>query len=83
MSMGMLIVATLEWAKAAMKGFQRLGSSQHGHPFRFMIAFVHSVPTPLPICPMFTIFPRITQNGGNTISMVLADIYGSIPEGFS
>ncbi len=81
--MGMLSAAIRGWAKVAMKGFHRFGSSHPGHPFRFTIALVYTAPMPLSALPMLPMLPRIIQTCENMISMVLADIYGSIPEGFS
>ena len=83
MSIVMLFGAILEWAKAAMKGFQRLASSQLGHPFRFLIALVPTVPMSLLMFPMYPILPRRIQPCEKMISMGISDIYGSIPEGFS
>ena len=66
-----------------MNGFQRLGSSQPGHSFSFVIALVHTVPMPLLRHPMFPKLPKTMRNCAKMISMALPDIYGSIPEGFS
>ncbi len=83
MSMVMLNGALVGGIGFAMKGFQRLRSSQPGHPIIFAIALVRSISRPLPRIPVFPRLPRKTQNCAMMISMRVADIYGSIPEGFS
>ena len=83
MSTGMLIGAILGRRGSAVKGFQNWGSSQSGHAFGFMIALVHTAAPSLTMSSMFPMLPRSRRACAKLISMVLADIYGSIPEGFS
>ncbi len=83
MSMVMLIGAILGWGAITLKCVPCLGSSWPGHPFRCMIALVPTVPMPLLVFPMYPILPSRMQLYEKMISMGLADIYGSIPEGFS
>ena len=83
MSIVKLIGAVRGGIEIAMTGCQRMRSSRFGHPFRCMIVLVPTVPMPLPIFPMHPRFPRRMKHCEKMISMGLADIYGSIPEGFS
>ena len=78
-----LIGAILGCGAFTLKGLPCLRSSQPGHPFRGMIALVPTVLMSLLTFPMYPRLPRRMRACEKMISMGLADIYGSIPEGFS
>ena len=78
-----LIGAILGWGAIMLKGLLCLRSSQPGHPFRCIIALVPTVLMSLLTFPMYPKLPRRMRPCEKMISMGLADIYGSIPDGFS
>ena len=82
MRIGVILIGAI-LGGIAMKSFQRLRSSQPGHPFRCLIALVPTAPMSLLVFPMYPRLPSRMQRCEKMISMGLADIYGSIPEGFS